>query len=420
MSASHYAPPSAHPTSIQETLYDRNFFFAAASQTCFVIANTLMAHYARWIEFLGGTVRDVGWVMSVGAILGVFLRPWIGQWINRYGAKRMWLSGFCVFALGASGNLLVSEVGPVLYVLRAIVVLGAATVFSSGLTYISQIAPVHRQAEAIGIVGIGGFVGMLIGPLLGDLMLGAEMRSRGDFLLLFSVAALGNLLTVLLVIQLRAPESKSQPTRLTLREFISATRSYWPGTILLIDLVFGLAMAIPFGFLASFIDQVGLRIPSVSVMGLYFWCYAGAGILLRIFGRRLPEIMGRQRVLVAGMCCMALGLATFSIVRADWPYLIIVPALLSGIAHGLAFHTMTSLTLAAFPDHLHGTGSSLALMMLDIGTIAGAPLLAMVADSFSFPAMFLTAACVIAAATMLYAISCYSELSPRSRRASNY
>ncbi|GAB5403632.1 MAG: hypothetical protein Aurels2KO_18630 [Aureliella sp.] len=406
MTDSPYVPPSAESTASKETLYDLNFFFAAASQTCFVIANTLMAHYARWIEFLGGSVRDVGWVMSVGAILGVFFRPWIGQWINRFGAKRMWMGGFCVFAVGASGNLLVGDVGPTIYLLRAIVVLGAAVVFSSGLTYISQIAPVHRQAEAIGVVGIGGFVGMLIGPLLGDLLLGSDIRARGDFATLFTVAAVGNLLTVLLVLQLRSPTEQTQPTKLTLGDFIASTRRYWPGTILLVDLAFGLSMAIPFGFLASFIDQVGLKIPGVSIMGLYFWCYAGSGILLRILGRRLPELIGRKRLLVAGMSCMAAGIASFTIVDANLPYLIVVPALLSGIAHGMAFHTMTSLTLASFPDHLHGTGSSLALMMLDIGTIGGAPLLALIADSLSFRAMFLVAAAVIALATLSYTISC--------------
>ncbi len=67
---------------------------------------------------------------------------------------------------------------------------------------------------------------------------------------------------------------------------------------------------------------------------------------------------------------------------------------------------MTSLTLASFPDHLHGTGSSLALMMLDIGTIGGAPLLALIADSFSFHAMFLVAATIIALATASYFTSC--------------
>ena len=55
----------ATPLDSQERLYDRNFLIAFASQTCFVGANTLMAHYARWIEFLGGDLRQVGYIMGV-------------------------------------------------------------------------------------------------------------------------------------------------------------------------------------------------------------------------------------------------------------------------------------------------------------------------------------------------------------------
>ena len=48
----------------------------------FVIANARLTHYARWVEFLGGTVADVGWVMGLGAGLALVARPWIGQFIN--------------------------------------------------------------------------------------------------------------------------------------------------------------------------------------------------------------------------------------------------------------------------------------------------------------------------------------------------
>lgn len=396
------AAPSAETPADGNELYNRNFFLAAASQTCFVVANTLMAHYARWIEFLEGSVRDVGWVMSFGAILGVCFRPWIGQWINRFGAKRMWISGFCIFAIGTIGNLATFDIGPLIFILRSIVVLGAAIVFASGLTYISQVAPVHRQAEAIGIVGIGGFVGMLIGPVTGDLLLGVADRQRGNFTLLFIVAALGNLLTIALVSQLKTPIRPTHAGQLSARAFVVSVIKHWPGTILLVDLIFGLCMAIPFGFLASYIDEVPLVIPGVSIMGLYFWCYAGCGIFLRIVGRRLPENFGRRRVLLVGCAMMAAGLASFTVVSARAPVLIVVPATLSGLAHGLMFHTMTSLTLSKFPAEEHGTGSSLALMMLDMGTICGAPLLAMLVDWFDFDKMFLIAAGIVAAVGIVF------------------
>ena len=45
-------------------LYGRTFVIAILSQMGFVLGNTLMAHYGRWIEHLGGDVGNVGSIMG--------------------------------------------------------------------------------------------------------------------------------------------------------------------------------------------------------------------------------------------------------------------------------------------------------------------------------------------------------------------
>ena len=204
---------------LTERLYDRNFVLAMLSQTCFVIANTLMAHYARWIEFLGGDIEQIGWIMGAGAVLGLILRPWMGQWINRLGARAMWLVGYAFFAAGSMGNLLLDDLHPLIYLLRSCLVLGAAIVFASSLTFISQTAPSDRRTEAIGILGAGGFLGMLIGPLLGDLMLSADVRVREDFVLLFMVAGLANALPAILLCFVKTPDGQGREMPVRLADF---------------------------------------------------------------------------------------------------------------------------------------------------------------------------------------------------------
>jgi MFS family permease len=284
-----------------------------ASQTCFVIANTLMAHYARWIDHLGGSVRQVGWIMGAGAVLGVIVRPWMGQWINRLGSRTMWLIGFGIFSIGSFCNLLLADLNPTIYVLRSCLVLGAAIVFASSLTYITQTTPPHRHTEAIGILGVGGFLGMLLGPVLGDLFLSAE-RTRGNFAMLFIAAGLGCIVPAFLVCFLRAPPGQSPKSAVRLMDFIRTTRRNWPGTILMVDLAFGVCMTVPFVFLASYIDQASLKISGISLIGLFFWCYAGWGLTVRVLLRRMPERIGRRKVLLAGMVFMSIGMFCFVLV----------------------------------------------------------------------------------------------------------
>ena len=363
-----------------------------------------MAHYSRWIEFLGGDLSQVGFVMGAGATVGLVLRPWMAQWINRLGARTMWAIGLGVFAVGSLTNLVLTDVGPLIYVVRSSLVLGAAIVFASGLTYITQATPQHRRTEAIGIFGIGGFIGMLIGPLIGDLFL--LDRERSNFLLLFVVAAIANLLPLAGLYLLRPTSSERTNSSVRLRDFVLTTRRYWPGMILLVDLAFGVCMAAPFVFVASFIDQASLKIEGVSIIGLFFLFYAGTGITLRLVLRRLPDQIGSSKVLLAGMLLMALGMFSFVLVTTTTAWLMIIPALLTGAGHGLMFHTMTSLTLEKYPMEVRGSGSALALMMLDLGTIFGAPVLGLIGELFGFAVLFSSIGCFTLVVAVAYFTSC--------------
>ncbi len=363
-----------------------------------------MAHYARWIEFLGGDLGHVGMVMGAGATVGLVLRPWMAQWINRLGARTMWAFGLMVFAAGSLANFAISDVGPLIYLVRSSLVLGAAIVFASGLTYITQSTPEHRRTEAIGIFGIGGFMGMLIGPFVGDLFL--TDRERGNFLLLFVIAAIANLLPTFGLYFLRPTSSERTNSSTRLKEFVATTRRHWPGMILLVDLAFGVCMAGPFVFVASFIDQASLRIEGVSVIGLFFLFYASTGITLRLTLRRLPERIGSRKVLLAGMLLMAAGMFAFAMVDSSTTWLITVPAVLTGAGHGLMFHTMTSLTLETYPMAVRGSGSALALMMLDLGTIVGAPVLGLIGQWYGFAILFGSIGVFALAVAATYAVSC--------------
>ena len=258
-----------------------------------------MAHYSRWIEYLGGNLSQVGLIMGIGALLGLLLRPWMAQWINRLGARVMWACGLVFFSLSAITNLFLESIDLEIFLVRSGLVMGSAIVFASGLTYISQTSPESRKTEAIGIFGIGGFLGMLTGPFVGDLFL--ANRLRDNFEMLFLVAAFANALPLVLLYFLRPTVNEGSKSSLRLTDFIVITRRYWPGSILLVDFAFGVCMTAPFVFVASFIDRESLDMPGVSVIGLFFLFYAGIAITVRLLSRRLPDRIGSVKVLLCGI-----------------------------------------------------------------------------------------------------------------------
>jgi MFS family permease len=381
-------------------LYDRSFLLAVFSQTGFVLANSLTVHYARWIGFLGGDVRDIGWVLGFGSIVGLLLRPWMGQWIDRLGVHRSCGLGCALFILGALGSIALEDVGWEMMALRSAFVLGAAFVFASSLAYVSQTCPPERRTEAIGVLGAGGFLGMLLGPGLGDLIVEGESRSRGRFTALFLVAAAAAALSVVILFRLRDSAARHRSRRVRLADFFGAALRHWPGTIFFVVAVFGVCMAVPVGFLADYIDSERLVIPGHSAIGLYFLGHAGWGLVVRLASRRVPDRRGRRKVLIAGTLFMGAGMFSFLWVSPERAWLLLVPGVICGTGHALMFHTMMSLSLDPFPLELRGTASALALMVLDLGSIAGAPILGLIASGYGYSVMFsaIGGVCLVAAA----------------------
>tara|TARA_B000000557_G_scaffold227503_1_gene198526 strand:+ start:752 stop:1996 length:1245 start_codon:yes stop_codon:yes gene_type:complete len=390
-------------------LYDRNFFLAMASQICFVVANSLLAHYARWIEHLGGDLTDVGYINGAGAILGIIIRPWLGQWINQFGAKTLWMAGYFLFAISSLSNLLLVEIGLPIYVARSGLVAGAAVVFSSGLAYITQVAPDNRRAEAIGILGAGGFIGMLLGPYLGDWLLGPKLegisRDRSVFIALFITATVTNIVPTIFVLFLKSPKTKSVKSANSISDFFSTVGRYWPGAIVGVLFVFGICVTVPFVFLASFIDETPLVIGGYSVMGIFFLCYAGWGFALRVILRRLPDQIGSRKVLLIGFVFMTVGMFSYGLVNETQASVIIAPALMTGTGHSLMYHSMTSLAIEPFPREYRGTGSALLSMVIDLGILMGATVLGIIGEHFGFTWLFLTIGVACGLSATHYAFS---------------
>ena len=113
-----------------------------------------------------------------------------------------------------------------IFLVRSLLVSGAALIVASGLTYISQASPPHRRTEAIGIFGVGSFGGMLIGPLLGDVLL--AQRDRESFVWLFVAAAVASIVPAIALCFLRPTHKSGAAASLGLADFVATARRYWP------------------------------------------------------------------------------------------------------------------------------------------------------------------------------------------------
>ena len=383
-------------------LYDRSFALAFVCNLLFVPANTLLVHYAQWIEYLHAGDReraliDLGYITSSGLIISFLARPWLGQMVNRFGSKNMWMTGYVFFLVGFLSNLFITDVNALLYISRGIICLGVACVFTSSITYITVTTPVDRRTEAIGILGVSGFFGFVIGPLLGDSILGTQPTAE-DFQLFFWTGCGSIVTSMMILIFMPATSGNRAKGILSLRRFLTTVKKYWPGSIVYVNAAFGLCMTVPLHLLKKFILDESLTAPVFGTVGfitIFYVIYAGWGITIRLLVKSAPDRIGRRKVLLAGIVTMVVGYIGFCFITPDRLWALIIPAFCCGTGHGLTYHCMTSLTLESFPTKHRGTGTALAMMAFDSSAVVGMPIIAWIVVVAGYNVMFLSIAATV-------------------------
>lgn len=383
--------------------YDPAFWKAYLSNLLVMVAVAVLYRYADFVTYLGGSELHLGWIVGLGMVGSLVMRIFLGSAIDRYGTRLMWLAGLLLFAASCFGHLLIARYdGPAIYLLRIAFCSAIAAVFGGSMTFISGRAPVVRMAEMLGMLGTSGFLGMVLGAQLGDLVIQGTIHDRSQVDRLFVFSGLLGLLALVAAwwatYGYRPPVQRKRPPMLWL------LRRYFPGTILLVSLAMGFSYGLPQTFLRTYAAE--LAIPRI---GLFFAVYAATAIATRVLTRRLPEQVGLQPMIQAGLVAMVAGQVVFLLVHTEWQLLI--PGLCFGVSHAILFPTAVAEACGAFPVRYRGLATMLILAVYDLGVLIGAPTTGVILHTAEFlhlpryPVMYLTVASLLGGLGMIYVLT---------------
>lgn len=384
--------PSAADEVSDFAIYGRVFWLSYLANGLGVAANSLTFRFAEFVAFLGGSEQISGNIVSVGVIVAVLVRLGLGQAMDRYGTRHLWLLSALLFVASCGLFFVRHQLSWEIYAARILFSIGLAGMFSCSIVHIQNQVPPSRRTEVIGSLGSSGFLGMIAGPLLGDWIFYQFPEGEHRFQALFAGAAALGCVYFGIVIYLTRGERHERP-----HETPAAHRlmfRFWPGPIVLVAMMMGLGFTVMSVFLTRFATSIGLR-----SIGTFFIGYAAAAFAFRLGTRNWSATMGRHRMVLLGLLGVGCGQWLFLLVSAEWHLLI--PAFSCGFGHALLFPAVVSLGAGAFPRHYRGSGTTLVLGFSEIGTVLSAPILGAIIDSFGhfgFSVMFLatggTMACV--------------------------
>lgn len=335
---------------------------------------------------LGAGDVAVGLVAGAFSLSAFFLRPWAGGVADRWGRRPLMLAGAGLFAASTLAYGLASSPAA-LAGLRLLTGAGEALFWVGALTAVADLAPAERRGEAMSLASLALYIGIGVGPLLGELAI-----DRLGFAAAWTLAAGCGLVAVALA--LRGPDTRPDdpdPGGPPARHRLVHPAGLLPGLLLLAGIT-GMA-----GFL-TFVPLYALDLGLDGSRGVLL-LFAGIVVGIRSVGARLPDRLGAARATRAAMALTAAGLAVVGV----WP----VPAgLVAGtavFAVGIALLTPAVLTLAVEGVAPRERGAVLGTTssFLDLAIGLGPATLGLVAASTGRPGVFLGGAAVAAAGLLL-------------------
>jgi MFS family permease len=277
---------------------------------------------------LGGSEFDVGLVAGVFSVSAILLRPVAGRLGDSKGRRLLVLGGGAIAAVSIFGYTLADSL-PAIGLLRLLNGVGEAFFFTGAATAIADIAPEARRGEAVSYFSLALFLGIGLGPLIGETLLDA-----GSFTWVWTGSAV--LATLAVLIALRMPDPKLEDSPETAPFRLLHPKAVLPGIIL--------AMTI-WGF-AGFSSFVPLYARQIGMGGsrFVFLTYSVVIILIRSFGARIPDILGARRSATISTLVSAAGLVLIG--SATEPWVLFLSTAVFGVGQALCFPALISLALA--------------------------------------------------------------------------
>jgi MFS family permease len=417
-------------------------------------AVSLLFRYADFITLLGGTEFHLGWIVGIGMVGSLAIRMLLGTWIDRYGARPLWLGSVLLFSVTCFAHLMIaSHTGVAIYLLRFSYCCATAGMGGASMTFVSARAPNERVGELVGMLGTGGFIGSVVGTLLGDLLFGSITITFAQVAWMFVAAGLlGGLSLPFAWAATRSEKFSLRIAPFTVKEEPSArtdqgsgvrgqgsetpnhqiTKSpncqigkspnpqiskspnppdpsllaliyrYSPGVILAIGVAMGMGLGLPSTFLRTYAAELG--IPRI---GLFFVVYAVAAVLIRVPTRRWTERFGPRRIIMVGMAIMIASMAAFPLVHAEWQ--LALPAIGFGCSHAILWPALIATGSSLFPRRHRGLATVLMLATWDMGLLVASPIAGVILRCSRmtglppYPTMFLSIAGLLAIVGLWYA-----------------
>ena len=327
---------------------------------------------------LGATALQIGNVTGINLLSAVLAVPCLWLVIDRVPRRWLLVFGSLLAAASALGYVWVSEVGPLLYVLRVLQGIAFVTSFNTAATLAVELSPRERLSQSLGYVGLASLCTNAIAPALVERVVQSYGWAVG-FELAAGVALVAAPLARWIATPATRPDPASVPTPVKWLELFGR-RSL---TIYYASALIGLG----FGTLVTYAQPFALSLGARAVSQLFVG-YAVAAVSVRLLLGSLADRVGRREVALVSLVLYALVLLVTTHLRPTWLFGI---GLGLGVSHGLLYPALNALALETSPPAARGVVMTSFNGAFNLGFAVSVVSFGAIAEVAGYPTIFLLA-----------------------------
>ena len=299
---------------------------------------------------------------------------------------------------------LVATTLPLFVVARSLLGIAEAFFFVAAVAAISDLAPPERRGEAINYGSLAVYLGLAIGPFLGETILGWS----GFQAVWLAAAAMAGTATVLTLLvpetapgALRQRATGERPPRTPLIH----PAGILPGFLIMTG-TWGMAGF--FAFLPLYATDLG-----VGSAGPALALYALIVVTLRIIFAKLPDQMGAARLSGSALVGSALGLGILGLVGTPVGLYLGTAVFATGIA--FLFPALVALAVARVDETERGTVVGTTTAFVDLSFGLSPAILGLAVGTIGFGGIFLVSAVIALGGSVLLGLLRDSLVRPVAR-----
>ncbi|WP_338044376.1 MFS transporter [Paenibacillus pinistramenti] len=417
----------------KERIWTKSFLVVCLSSffmfLTFYILATAFPLYVK--DNLHGNEQQMGLAITIYVIGGVLLRFFSGQWVDRFGKKKMAVIGMTVFLaacicyFGAKGILL-------FLVVRFVHGMSYAVASTATSTAASAMIPDSRQGEGMGYFSMFMSIAMVIGPAMG-LYLWKDKNINVLLLAVSAIAALSLLFTLLIKLPRQrgsAPLAEAEehavlpagstagdaasagpaalaaaPSALTApaagrRKRLSFSDFIEPKAVP-ISLV-GFILAFSYSSLSGFMSSFTSEIHQTQVTSYFFVVFAVMIVAFRPVIGKIFDQYKEHYLYYPGILLFAVGMVMLS--QAHSSAMVLIDGVIMGIGYGALLPCFQALAIKLSPAHRRGSANGTFFLLFDLGYGLGSYFMGMIASYSDYRMMYLVAGVIPILSVAVYYI----------------